>query len=64
MKAQGSAMLTLTDINGRALINKSVELNTGLNAFDISTNTLPEGMYLLSLNGNAVKLSQKVIVAH
>lgn len=58
------AVLMLTDLSGRTVYNQPVTVEKGMNTYSINTGSFPAGMYVLSLNGQNIKLAQKITVAH
>jgi mannose/fructose-specific phosphotransferase system component IIA len=63
-EATANAQLILTDMNGRTVMNQSLNIAKGMNAFNVPVANLPAGLYLLNVAGNNIKLSQKITVAH
>lgn len=63
-KALPGARLTLTDVAGSTVFAGSVSVGRGMNAYSINTAQLPAGTYVLSVRGDGIALSRKVVVAH
>ncbi|HLV13553.1 MAG TPA: T9SS-dependent M36 family metallopeptidase [Xanthomarina sp.] len=57
-KNYGKVTLTLTDINGRQVLSKDVEL---FNQVELDINTLQSGIYILTINGESFSANHKVI---
>ncbi|TYA52426.1 T9SS-dependent M36 family metallopeptidase [Formosa maritima] len=57
-KNYGEVTMTLTDINGRQVLSKKVEL---FNEVEIDVNKLQSGIYILSINGQSFSANHKVI---
>lgn len=61
-KVGAEAVITLNDIQGRVLMNRNLKLNTGLNAIQLNTGHLPSGNYILNVNGQQIRLQEKVSI--
>ncbi len=59
-----AATLALTDMSGRTVSVQTINIAKGMNTFTVNTATVPAGMYLLSVQGNNIRLSQKLNIAH
>lgn len=59
-----AATLALTDMSGRTVSVQTISVAKGINTFTLQTAHVPAGMYLLSVTGNNIRLSQKLNVAH
>ncbi|PWI28979.1 peptidase, partial [Flavobacteriaceae bacterium LYZ1037] len=57
-KNYGKVTMTLTDINGRQVLSKKVEL---FNQVELDINKLQSGIYILSINGQSFSANHKVI---
>src|SRR5690554_135062 len=58
VKNYGQVTLTLTDINGRQVLSKEVEL---FNQVELDINQLQTGIYILNIQGNSFSANHKVI---
>ncbi|WP_417865627.1 T9SS-dependent M36 family metallopeptidase [Xanthomarina gelatinilytica] len=58
VKNYGQVTLTLTDINGRQVLSKKVEL---FNQVELDINQLQTGIYILNIQGNSFSANHKVI---
>jgi len=57
-KNYGQVTLSLTDINGRQVLSKKVEL---FNQVELDLNQLQSGIYILNINGESFSANHKVI---
>ncbi|MCX7548449.1 T9SS-dependent M36 family metallopeptidase [Xanthomarina sp. F1114] len=57
-KNYGQVTLSITDINGRQVLSKEVEL---FNQVEIDINNLQSGIYILNINGETFSANHKVI---
>lgn len=55
--------LTVTDMTGKAVAVKQVEVNAGGNATTIERNNLPAGVYFLMVNDGKTNVTRRFIVA-
>jgi hypothetical protein len=62
-KTTTPVQFALTGLNGQVIRRFSAQLQSGLNAFTLPTD-LPAGSYLLSVDGAAVRLREKIAVTH
>ena len=63
-KADGAVTMSLLDMQGRTIRTTSISLKQGVNGYSLPVSQLPNGNYLLSIQGKQVSLTQKVSVAH
>lgn len=56
--------LTLTDVLGQVMIEKTIMLNKGLCTTDLSTVNLPNGTYVLTMNAADFVATKKVVIQH
>ncbi|MHA6249865.1 T9SS type A sorting domain-containing protein [Pontibacter sp. CAU 1760] len=56
-----SASLQLLDMQGRAVHSAMVQLETGINEYQLPLGTLRTGVYVLKLNGNGLQGAVKVL---
>ena len=54
----GEATLTLTDINGRQVLSKEVNL---IDTIELDINKLQSGMYILNMKGQNIDINEKII---
>jgi len=56
------AMIRLTDIQGRLVYSRNVQLSSGMNNLSVDElYTLPSGMYMADVEGETVKLQRKLV---
>jgi hypothetical protein len=58
VKNYGQVTLTLTDLNGRQVLSKKVEL---FNKVELDINKLQSGIYILNINGESFSANHKII---
>jgi mannose/fructose-specific phosphotransferase system component IIA len=58
------AKIVLTDLSGRTVSQQTTKLYAGKNQTSIDTQTLPNGMYLLTIDYNDSRVTQKMLVQH
>ena len=58
----GNYLLNLYDSKGNLIFNNNIELREGNNNFRIPSNNLTAGIYLLNINGDIDKYSQKLFI--
>lgn len=58
------AQLRLIDMQGRCVSASNLQIQTGLNAFSIPTQTLANGVYTLLVYANGLKIQAKIQVSH
>lgn len=63
-KTGGQAQMVVTDMSGRIIRNESIQLRTGINAFDFSTANWPAGIYAVQVQAQTWKLGSRLVVAH
>jgi ELWxxDGT repeat protein len=56
----GSVAITITDVDGRLMLNKLIESAPGNQSIPISVKSLPTGTYFIRLNGNENMVKQFV----
>ena len=54
----------LLDITGKSVSNKEVIMNSGTNNFELTTETLPNGVYFVKVKSSQVNETERVIVQH
>jgi ELWxxDGT repeat protein len=59
-QSAGSITLTITDVDGRIVLNKYVEGSAGNQSIPLSVKTLPAGTYFVRLNGEQSQVKQFV----
>ena len=62
--ATPSARLIVTDMAGRTVLNTSIAIHQGMNAFGFNTSAMPAGMYVVQVAGGDWKMSTRLVVAH
>ena len=63
-KAAGAVTISLLDMQGRIVRTASISLKQGVNGYTLPVSELPNGNYLINIQGKQVKLTQKVSIAH
>lgn len=58
------AKIVLTDLSGRIVSQQTTKLYAGKNQTNIDTQTLPNGMYLVTIDYNGSRVTQKMLVQH
>ncbi len=58
-----NAIIQLTDFSGRVVYTKNIQLQQGLNALLVPTQSIANGQYIVNIQGENIKMSEKVIVA-
>ena len=51
---------TLTDMNGKTVMHRSLNLKKGDNSLNINLSSLPTGMYYLKVSGNTINQATKL----
>jgi hypothetical protein len=59
---EGKALLTVYDIVGQQVLNKTINVLSGDNQFVLDLNTLPKGIYNVRLDYNGMVRNQKLVV--
>ena len=59
----GSAVITITDINGRVASSLNAEVTTGNNSIVVPTANLTAGIYFVNVAANGAKASTKLMIA-
>jgi len=54
------ASWTLTDMNGKTVMQRSLNLRRGDNSLNINVGSLPTGMYYLKVTGNTINQAIKL----
>ena len=54
----------LLDITGKSVSNKEVIVNSGTNNIELTTETLPNGVYFLKVKSSQVNETERVIIQH
>ncbi len=60
--SDASAYYTLTDVSGRTIKKGELQLQQGKHDVQINTEGMPPGVYILTLNGKTVYMSEQVII--
>ncbi len=58
-----SAILHITDLNGRLVAEQTYEVNKGMQELQLPVSQLNEGIYLLSLESNGYRAVSKIVIA-
>ncbi len=61
-KDNTDARLSLTSMSGQVVFSSTLTINTGLNAYTVSTANYPAGHYILSVKGSHTNISEKIVV--
>lgn len=64
VKEQGEARLMVSDITGKVMLSRMVNLKKGLNAFGINTSEYAAGTYIITIGNGSWKISDKLIIQH
>jgi hypothetical protein len=59
-----SAQLIVTDLTGKVVYRTGVSVNSGMNAYRVSTASLTSGMYFVVLTNGSWKAAEKLVVQH
>lgn len=59
-----NAQLMITDMTGRTVYRGKVNINTGLNAINVSTANFVNGNYILTMTNGKWNATQKLVVQH
>ena len=62
--ATPAARLIVTDMAGRTVLNTSIAIQKGMNAFGLNTSSFTAGMYAVTVAGGDWKMSTRLVVAH
>jgi len=55
--------LSMTNLNGQTVMNQSIRLNgTGITNENINVSTLPKGVYIVTLNGEGILTTKKIMI--
>jgi hypothetical protein len=60
-KNTSKALLTLVSSTGQVIVNKPIEINIGLNTWQLDLNNIAAGSYIVTINGASIKASQSLI---
>jgi len=63
-KEESAARLMITDLTGRVVYNKAVNMKNGLNAFTFNTSDVAAGTYIVTLTNGSWKVAEKLVVQH
>ncbi|MCC6448879.1 MAG: T9SS type A sorting domain-containing protein, partial [Chitinophagaceae bacterium] len=63
IQEKANAILNVTDFSGRVVYSKNIQLQQGLNALLVPTQSIANGQYIVNIQGENIKMSEKVIVA-
>jgi hypothetical protein len=61
-KKQTKATLQVIGLNGHTILVKTIEINTGVNAYKIPTSYFAKGQYILTIRGEGIKLDNKMTI--
>ncbi len=59
-KETAKANITLMDMFGKTILRAAINVNNGLNAYTLPTQSLPNGNYILSINGTSIRINQSI----
>lgn len=59
-----TVVITLMDLNGEGIMQKTIQSSEGNNTFEISTQDLASGIYLVNLRMNERSVTRKLVVQH
>lgn len=60
-EASGNAVIEITDISGKVVLNNNFEINAGNNLVNINAESLSDGAYLVNLNLDGAKITRRFI---
>lgn len=60
----GDAMIEMTDLQGKAVTSRSVQLKSGYNNWSLDVSSLSNGMYLLRINSQNGAITRRIQVTH
>lgn len=60
----GAASIIFADMTGRTVTAQAVNVVAGINNFTLQTASYPNGVYIISVKGKSINLSQKITIAH
>lgn len=63
-KEAGDAYIFVSDLTGKTVARYPISMKNGLNAFRISTENMPTGMYIVNMTNGSWKATQKLMVQH
>ena len=55
----GEAQLTMTDLNGKPVLQKKITIEEGINLYHINTSTWTPGLYMVRIIGSTSELYLK-----
>jgi type IX secretion system substrate protein len=58
----GSVQMRISDISGKTLINKTIQVQTGAQTVTVDINEFTPGIYLVNLSQNGKSQTQKLVV--
>jgi hypothetical protein len=61
-KSAGSGMLAISDLQGKVVLKRSIQLTAGVNRISLAIELLPDGKYLLEFRSGNTKYVEKLIV--
>ena len=62
--ATAGAVIMVTDMSGRVVMNTNVDIKEGLNSFEVKTAAWPDGMYAIRIAGASLNLNTRLVVTH
>jgi hypothetical protein len=63
-EATQGARLVVTDLTGKVMVNRSVDIKAGMNAFGFNTSAYASGTYIVTLGNGTWKVAEKLVVQH
>lgn len=61
---EGNAQIVVNDVTGKIVLNKTIEMNKGFNAYQLNTASFAAGSYFITISNGSWKISDRLIVQH
>jgi PKD repeat protein len=63
-KLEEKATLSIFNVDGKLMLEKSIDANTEPSTIEIKTNELPNGTYIVNVKSNSINANQKLVITH
>lgn len=63
-EAQPNSVMLVADMTGKTIVNQTVALKAGVNAYSINMAAYPAGTYIVTIGNSSWKVTEKVAVQH
>ena len=63
-QSHSNTALTVTDITGKVMMQTTINLNKGFNAYSVNVAAYPAGTYIVTVANDSWKLSDRIVVQH